>query len=274
MTDALPAGVVFASASTGCTLAGGMVTCGIGALSQDSGAKHRAITIAVSIPATATEGTLLANTANVTGNEADLDARQQQRHGHQHRHPQGRPVGDQDGVLRPPWWRATLLTYTIGITNTGPSQASGVTVTDTLPAGMAFATATGPYTQVGNAITWTVGEMAPGASTSYTLRAGTDPAAKGLVTNTAYITATETDTPAGQQLGQRGRHYLGRRRYGRSIASNPDTVLQDQPVTFVVTVTNNGPGVASGVMLTDVLPANLVTPGYTISQGSCSGTTR
>ncbi len=46
------------------------------------------------------------------------------------------------------------VTYTITVTNSGPSDATGVVVRDTLPAGMTFSTASGSPTVNGQAVTW------------------------------------------------------------------------------------------------------------------------
>jgi uncharacterized repeat protein (TIGR01451 family) len=44
-------------------------------------------------------------------------------------------------------------------------------------------------------------------------------------------------------------------------------------VTYTITVTNNGPGLALGTMVTDTLPAGTTFVSATPSQGSCTGTT-
>ncbi|MFF9480559.1 DUF11 domain-containing protein [Streptomyces sp. NPDC014733] len=73
----------------------------------------------------------------------------------------------------------------------GPNDATGVTVTDQLPDGLAFLSADGvggydPATGV-----WRVGEFADGAATTLVLRAKATRA--GRITNTATAAANETD---------------------------------------------------------------------------------
>lgn len=52
----------------------------------------------------------------------------------------------------------------------------------------------------------------------------------------------------------------------------PDSVLMGQPLTFTLTLTNNGPVTATGVTVRDTLPLSVTFNSVTPSQGSCSGT--
>lgn len=84
------------------------------------------------------------------------------------------------------------VTYRVSVHNAGPSPATGVTVTDRLPAGLAFLSADasrGTYDP--DTGRWTVGELAVGARATLTLRAKAT--RTGLITNTATATAVEKD---------------------------------------------------------------------------------
>lgn len=84
------------------------------------------------------------------------------------------------------------MTYRITVRNTGPNPATGVTVTDQLPASLVFLSAessTGAYNLATGQ--WPVGALAHGATATLTLRAkATTP---GRVTNTATVTGSESD---------------------------------------------------------------------------------
>jgi uncharacterized repeat protein (TIGR01451 family) len=88
------------------------------------------------------------------------------------------------------------LTYTIVVSNNGPSRATNVVMSDPLPAGFSFGSVlpAGPTcTQAGGTVTCTYATMDPGATTNITI-SGTITVAQTQLSNTASTTRTETDT--------------------------------------------------------------------------------
>lgn len=57
-----------------------------------------------------------------------------------------------------------------------------------------------------------------------------------------------------------------------AIVDTPDPVPQDGVLTYVITVLNGGPEVATSVILTDMLPGGVEFISATQSQGTCTGT--
>jgi uncharacterized repeat protein (TIGR01451 family) len=82
------------------------------------------------------------------------------------------------------------VTFTVAVTNNGPSDAAGVSVADPLPAGYTLVSAT-PSTGSYTAPTWTIGALANGSSASLTIVATMQ--GTGSYTNVATVTATTTD---------------------------------------------------------------------------------
>src|SRR6185436_18696834 len=85
------------------------------------------------------------------------------------------------------------LTYRIVVSNSGPSPATNATVTDTLPAGVNFVSATptqGTCSGTGT-VTCNLGSIASGGSAIVNIVCV--PQAVGQLTNTASVSAAESD---------------------------------------------------------------------------------
>src|SRR5207237_122900 len=86
------------------------------------------------------------------------------------------------------------ITYTVTLANNGPNSASTVQVTDALPAGLTFLTATpsqGTYSS-GTGL-WTVGTLASAASATLTLTAKV--VSPGAQTNSATVSHADQYDP-------------------------------------------------------------------------------
>lgn len=89
------------------------------------------------------------------------------------------------------------LTYTIVVTNAGPSVAQGVTMTDVLPAGVTFVSGTGPngttLTAAGQTVNVTIGTMDPAATQTYTIIAQVNPNFEGVLSNVVTVATTTNE---------------------------------------------------------------------------------
>ena len=89
------------------------------------------------------------------------------------------------------------ITWTMVVTNNGPSTATGVTITDPMPAGNTFVSATSSQgTCTGGAIlNCTIGTMTAGQSVTITLV--TTPSTAGTQTNTVNVSGSRPETNTG-----------------------------------------------------------------------------
>ncbi|MCX6029964.1 MAG: hypothetical protein NT169_11800 [Chloroflexi bacterium] len=161
------------------------------------------------------------------------------------------------------------LTYTVVITNNGPSAAQGVLVTDTLPLSVTYSAATasqGSYTS-GTGV-WAVGTLAASASATLTLTVNVDPAATQTLTNVVQAAATSpitgtlvyTDTNTPQPQAD----------LALAKTASPNPVAAGETLTYTLVITNNGPSTATGVTLTDTLPLSTTFNSASGSSWTCN----
>jgi uncharacterized repeat protein (TIGR01451 family) len=168
------------------------------------------------------------------------------------------------------------IVYTVTVTNNGPDAASGVVVTDLLPAGVTYVSdlpSQGTYTS-GTGL-WTVGTLANGAFATLALTATVDPGTAGsTITNTASRTAsTPTDTNSANDSASAGITVDAVADLAVTKTVDDPTPQENGTVVYTVTVTNGGPNAATGVAVSDLLPAGVTYASDLPSQGSyTSGT--
>ena len=163
-----------------------------------------------------------------------------------------------------------FLTYTITITNNGPSTAKGTTISQQLPSGVVFVSASvsqGSFSQAGGLVTGTIGTLGAGASASMSVVV--IPTIQGFVSSTASVSSSQTDpdlsnnsaTVVTQVNPTSADLAVG-------ISASPNPGVLGATLAYTVSVTNNGPSDASGVTVTNVLPANATIISATTLQGS------
>jgi uncharacterized repeat protein (TIGR01451 family) len=91
----------------------------------------------------------------------------------------------------------TNVPYTIVVTNAGPASAAGVTVTDILPAGTTFVSATSPCSSSVGTVTCSLGTMpSSGSGSSVTINLVImSPSSPGSFDNTATVVSTSPADP-------------------------------------------------------------------------------
>jgi uncharacterized repeat protein (TIGR01451 family) len=88
------------------------------------------------------------------------------------------------------------LTYLLTAANAGPSDATLVTVTDTLPSGVTFVSSLPPPPTcilAGSTLTCTLGSLAAGANATVTIDVTVNPGAAGVLGNVAGVAGNEPD---------------------------------------------------------------------------------
>lgn len=286
-TEAVPTNTTFVSVTAssgtgGWTCSGASISCTIPTFA--SGASTT-FTVVVTVGAGTASGTVITDTANVsaattdpnpsnnvatvttvvaTAGQADLGVTK---------------TGTPNPVLA-----GNNITYTITVTNNGPATSSNVTLTDTLPANTTVVSISAPAgwtcpAASGGTQTCTNASVAANTTATFTLilkvMAGTAPGT-GITNSASIASSTTTDPNSANNTASSTSTVASPSQADVAIlkTASPEPVDQGTNLTYTLQVTNNGPAVAQGVTVTDVLPAQVTYTSVSVpaSQGSCTYT--
>ena len=164
------------------------------------------------------------------------------------------------------------------MTNRGPAEAGGVTVTDTLPAALAYvsATSTAGSCSGTRTVTCALGSLAPGASATATLTVR--PTARGTVANSARADSSTPDPNAADNTATATvRVRYPRTRVRVTKRATRTTVVAGGVVGYRISVRNRGAAAARSLRVCDRLGAGLAfvtRPGSTLRDGRACWTIR
>jgi conserved repeat domain/conserved repeat domain/conserved repeat domain len=158
----------------------------------------------------------------------------------------------------------STLTYTITVTNNGPSDALAVAVNDTTPANTTFGSNTGDCT---TAFPCAFGTMTAGQSKTFTSTFTVSPSFTGtIISNTATVSSSTSD-PALTNNSSTATTGFGTVADLAVTKTGPASATTGSTVTYTLTVINNGPATANNVVLTDPAPAGL---SFVSTLGGCN----
>jgi len=142
----------------------------------------------------------------------------------------------------------TNITYTIIVNNIGEDNATGVTVTDTLPADVTYLNAGGDgwiCVDNGTIDCSYSNEIEPGFPTSFDINVTVNPGTAGTtLTNTACTVSDENDTVVCTDFNIVVNNDLD---LAVTKGVNNSTPVEGETILYTVTVTNNGPITATGI---------------------------
>jgi uncharacterized repeat protein (TIGR01451 family) len=165
-----------------------------------------------------------------------------------------------------PYSPGQSVTFTIQVSNAGPSAATNVQVTDT-PVNLTITGVAGACA----ALPCTIPSINAGASANVTVTATIGTA--GPFSNSATATATEPDPDPDDNSDDDEDVAAPTVDLQITKTASDMTLTVGQTFNFTLVVRNNGPDAATNVVVVDPLPPLFALQSATSTQGTCSGTT-
>ncbi len=167
----------------------------------------------------------------------------------------------------------SVITYTITVTNNGPSRVESLTVIDTLPPLLqspVFKPSQGIYNEATGL--WTGLNLMPGQSIALSLTVLVDPAVAGSFTNTATVSppAGVTDPVPGNNSADDTDTTMPHITLTKNV--DPSTATPGQDVLFTIYYRNVGGSAASNLIIFDTVPPNTTYVTGSLKSGNAAST--
>jgi len=250
ITDNLPAGTSFVSADTGCSESLGVVTCLAGSLDVDDSASFD---VTVFVETDVLDMASLENDATASGDDSpDSEASEET---------EVETSADLSlvKVLNDELIAGEPASYTLTLTNLGPSDAQNVVVADALPAGLTYVSDTGGCTAVGGLITCDLGTVADATSVSFDINVMVESWVDQdfVLTNNASSSSDTADPDPENNSTSDTDDVDTFADLSIEKVLDGESLPAGQTATYLITVTNDGPSDAQNVIVSDALPTGL-----------------
>ena len=262
LTDTLPSGVAVISLPAGWANVARDVT---GTLGIVTSGETRVFAVVVQVPSSTAAGTVLVNSAGVGSTTEDLGPAA----GFAQVSTTVQTAADlaiSKTAAPDPVFIGNPLTYTLVITNLGPSDALNTVVTDLLPSDVTFVSAaagSGDCQAAGGTVTCTLGTgVAPRVASPgvFTVIIRTDVAAGtgGQITNTVRVSSDTPDPGPGNDATSISTLAVTNADLAVSKAVSAATAAAGDSLTYTLNVTNPAGVSVANVVVTDTLPAGAI----------------
>ncbi len=163
-----------------------------------------------------------------------------------------------------------LLTYTATVVNNGPSTATNVVVSNTLPLNVSFASASasqGTTFNVANTVIANLGTLGVGSNAVVSIQV--HPLVLGTITAKSVVSSDVADSVPGNNTATVNVTVTAASDLALSL-TGPSAAVVGSNLTYQITVQNGGPSVASGVSIKDTLPTGVNLISAVSPQGPCT----
>jgi uncharacterized repeat protein (TIGR01451 family) len=168
------------------------------------------------------------------------------------------------------------LTYHLVVTNngtsSGPSTTSGVTLLDSLPAGVSLVSTTPSQGSCSGSTTivCALGILAGGASAAVDVVVQVGSSTTGTLTNSATVSAATSDPNTADNTASATTTVAQTADLSITQTDTPDPVRVGRNLTYAIAVANAGPAQATAVTVKDTLPQTEEFRSVQASQGKCT----
>jgi len=271
VADNVPAGTTFdpAGSTPGCSESGGVVTCDVATTLDPS--NSATVSVAFLVAEDTPPGTTLTNTVVASGNETDPTPENEAS--------DTTPVTTSANLnivkdsASATAVAGTNLTWTLAVTNVGPSQADTVVVTDNLPPGLtAVSAAPSECTTAATTVTCTFATLDVGQTVNISIVTLVDSTQTEPLINEASVTSSTPDPDTDDNTSSADEVPVGLQA-DLTIAksSSPSPVTPGEAITYTLVVTNNGPSTVVDALVEDTPPDAVVEPASTCEVDAAVG---
>ena len=165
------------------------------------------------------------------------------------------------------------ITYVVGVTNLGPSDAQNVTMTDVVPPGTTFAgfisISQGIGTFAGGLITANFGTVAAGTTATLSFMVTVNPNVPdgAVINNTATATTDTPDSNLANNSDTEPTNVDAEADLSISKNDSPDPVVAGTNLEYTITVVNDGSSDAQNVTISDPIPSGTTFVSFTQTGG-------
>lgn len=262
--DILPGGVTLVASSISCTNSAGTLTCNLGNLASPGNASF---TVTIHVPSAGVGSSTITNTATVSSDQTDMNP------GDNTSSVTTTVIAVADLSITKtaapnPAIAGTSLNYTISVHNAGPSDATNVLVTDTLPVGVTFTSGPCSGTTV---LTCNLGTLVNGASKNFTVKVkipadylSSRNETTATITNTATVSSSVTDSNPGNNTASVNTKVIAVADLDLVMTGSPNPVHEGGIITYTMKFINLGPSDAIQGFILDYVPNGFTLAGHSV----------